>query len=68
LAKVTQLSPGLWQISLPFLGEHEIIGSYLLAGENELAILCPCCNARKYAIELRKIFVERLPAPENYGI
>jgi glyoxylase-like metal-dependent hydrolase (beta-lactamase superfamily II) len=41
LAKVTQLSPGLWQISLPFLGEHEIIGSYLLAGENELAILDP---------------------------
>jgi glyoxylase-like metal-dependent hydrolase (beta-lactamase superfamily II) len=41
LAKVTQLSPGLWQISLPFLGEHEIIGSYLLAGENELALLDP---------------------------
>ena len=41
MAKVTQLSPGLWQISLPFLGEHEIIGSYLLAGENELAILDP---------------------------
>lgn len=41
MAKVTQISPGLWQVSLPFLGEHEIIGSYLLAGENELAIIDP---------------------------
>src|SRR6266568_3281950 len=41
LAKVTQISAGAWQISLPFLGEEEIIGSYLLAGENELAIIDP---------------------------
>ena len=41
MAKVTQISPGTWQISLPFLGEQEIIGSYLLAGENELAIIDP---------------------------
>ncbi len=41
MAKVTQLSPGAWQISLPFLGEHEIVGSYLLARENELAIIDP---------------------------
>ncbi len=41
MAKVTQISAGAWQISLPFLGEHEIIGSYLLAGENELAIIDP---------------------------
>ena len=43
MAKVTQLSPGKeeWQISLPFLDEHEIVGSYLLAGENELAIIDP---------------------------
>jgi glyoxylase-like metal-dependent hydrolase (beta-lactamase superfamily II) len=41
LAKVTQISPGAWQVSLPFLGENEIIGSYLLAGENELAIIDP---------------------------
>ncbi len=41
MSAVSQLSPGLWQISLPFLGEHQIIGSYLLAGENELAIIDP---------------------------
>jgi glyoxylase-like metal-dependent hydrolase (beta-lactamase superfamily II) len=41
LAKVTQISSGAWQISLPFLNEQEIIGSYLLAGENELAIIDP---------------------------
>ena len=41
MARVTQISPGAWQVSLPFLGEHEIIGSYLLAGENELAIIDP---------------------------
>ncbi len=41
MAKVTQISAGAWQISLPFLGEEEIIGSYLLAGENELAIIDP---------------------------
>jgi glyoxylase-like metal-dependent hydrolase (beta-lactamase superfamily II) len=43
LAKVIQLSPGKeeWQISLPFLDEYEIVGSYLLAGENELAIIDP---------------------------
>lgn len=41
MARVTQISPGTWQVSLPFLGEHEIIGSYLLAGENELAIIDP---------------------------
>jgi glyoxylase-like metal-dependent hydrolase (beta-lactamase superfamily II) len=41
VAKVTQISPGTWQVSLPFLGEQEIIGSYLLAGEDELAIIDP---------------------------
>jgi glyoxylase-like metal-dependent hydrolase (beta-lactamase superfamily II) len=41
LAKIKQISPGAWSVSLPFLGEHEIIGSYLLAGENELAIIDP---------------------------
>jgi len=41
LSAVTQLSPGTWQISLPFQGENEIIGSYLLAGRNELAIIDP---------------------------
>jgi len=41
LSAVTQLSPGTWQISLPFLGEQEIIGSYLLAGENDLVIIDP---------------------------
>ncbi|MBA2286349.1 MAG: MBL fold metallo-hydrolase [Ktedonobacteraceae bacterium] len=38
---VTQLTPGTWQISLPFLGEQDIIGSYLIAGGNEVAIIDP---------------------------
>jgi len=41
LAAFTQLSPGVWQISLPFQGEPEIVGSYMLAGGNELAIIDP---------------------------
>ena len=41
MSNVTQLSPGAWQISHPFLGEHEIVGSYLLEGRNELAIIDP---------------------------
>jgi glyoxylase-like metal-dependent hydrolase (beta-lactamase superfamily II) len=41
LSAVTQLSPGTWQISLPFQGEPGIIGSYLIAGGNELAIIDP---------------------------
>ncbi len=41
MSTVTKLSPGAWQISLPFLGEHEIVGSYLLAGDNDLAIIDP---------------------------
>src|SRR5256884_3359657 len=41
LSNVTQISPGAWQISHPFLGEHEIVGSYLLEGRNELAIIDP---------------------------
>ncbi|GAC1402970.1 MAG: MBL fold metallo-hydrolase [Ktedonobacteraceae bacterium] len=38
---VTSLNSVTWQISLPFLGEEEIIGSYLLSGGNELAIIDP---------------------------
>ncbi len=41
MSNVTQISPGAWQISHPFLGENEIIGSYLLAGRSELAIIDP---------------------------
>lgn len=41
MTKVTQLRPGFWQISLPFQGEEEIIGSYLLAGSGELALIDP---------------------------
>lgn len=41
MSNVTQISAGVWQISHPFLGENEIIGSYLLAGQNELAIIDP---------------------------
>jgi len=35
------MSPGTWQISHPFQGEEEIVGSYLIAGANELAIIDP---------------------------
>ena len=38
---VTELRPGLWQISLPFLMEEGIVGSYLLAGNDELALIDP---------------------------
>ena len=41
MSNVTQIGPGAWQISHPFLGENEIVGSYLLAGQNELAIIDP---------------------------
>lgn len=41
MANVTRLDSGVWQVSLPFLGEPQIIGSYLLSGENELAIIDP---------------------------
>jgi glyoxylase-like metal-dependent hydrolase (beta-lactamase superfamily II) len=41
LSNVTRIGPGAWQISHPFLDENEIIGSYLLAGQNELAIIDP---------------------------
>ncbi len=38
---VKQLASGLWQIDLPFLGQQEIIGSYLLAGSGEVALMDP---------------------------
>jgi glyoxylase-like metal-dependent hydrolase (beta-lactamase superfamily II) len=41
LDTVTQIHPNLWQISLPFLGEPGIIGSYLLASNHELALIDP---------------------------
>jgi glyoxylase-like metal-dependent hydrolase (beta-lactamase superfamily II) len=45
MAAVTKLSlstsPGVWQISLPFQGEEEIIGSYVMAGKDELAVIDP---------------------------
>jgi len=41
LTKVTQPRPGLWQISLPFQDEEEIIGAYLLAGKDELVVIDP---------------------------
>ncbi len=41
MSNVTQLSSGAWQISHPFRGENEVIGSYLLAGGNELAVIDP---------------------------
>ena len=41
VTKVKQLRAGLWQISLPFQDEEEIIGSYLLAGKDELMLIDP---------------------------
>lgn len=41
MTTVTSLNAVTWQISLPFQGEEGIIGSYLLAGNNELAIIDP---------------------------
>ncbi len=41
MAATTQLTSGTWQISLPFQGEPGIVGSYLLAGNNELALVDP---------------------------
>jgi glyoxylase-like metal-dependent hydrolase (beta-lactamase superfamily II) len=38
---VIQYNPGTWQISLPFQGEKDIIGSYMLIGGNELALIDP---------------------------
>lgn len=38
---VTQHAPGTWLISLPFQGEKDIIGSYLLTGGSELALIDP---------------------------
>ncbi|HVU67799.1 MAG TPA: MBL fold metallo-hydrolase [Ktedonobacteraceae bacterium] len=41
MTKVKQLRAGLWQISLPFQDEEEIIGSYLLAGNDEVLLIDP---------------------------
>jgi glyoxylase-like metal-dependent hydrolase (beta-lactamase superfamily II) len=41
LSNIKQLNAGTWQISHPFQGENEIVGSYLMAGANELAIIDP---------------------------
>lgn len=41
MTAATQLATGTWQISLPFLGEEGIVGSYLITGDNELAIVDP---------------------------
>jgi glyoxylase-like metal-dependent hydrolase (beta-lactamase superfamily II) len=41
LTAITQHGPDLWQISLPFQGEEQIIGPYLLAGNGELALIDP---------------------------
>jgi glyoxylase-like metal-dependent hydrolase (beta-lactamase superfamily II) len=45
MTAVTKLSlstsPGTWLISLPFQGEEEIVGSYVIAGKDELAVIDP---------------------------
>src|SRR5690349_7181792 len=42
VTKVSQgTRPGTWQISLPFLGEEDIVGSYIFSGKDELAVIDP---------------------------
>lgn len=41
MTAATQVAPGTWQISLPFQGEEGIVGSYLLASNNEIALIDP---------------------------
>ncbi len=41
MVAATQLRPGVWQISLPFRGEPEIVGSYLFSGRDEIALIDP---------------------------
>ncbi|HEX7737343.1 MAG TPA: MBL fold metallo-hydrolase [Ktedonobacteraceae bacterium] len=41
MTQVKRLRAGFWQISLPFQDEEEIIGSYLLAGNDELLLIDP---------------------------
>jgi len=45
MAAITKLnlstSPGIWQISLPFQKEEGIVGSYVMAGKDELAVIDP---------------------------
>ncbi len=41
MVAATQLRSGVWQISLPFQGEPDIVGSYLIAGETEIALIDP---------------------------
>lgn len=41
MAIVSKQSPGLWHISLPFQGEHGVIGTYVLAGKDEVALIDP---------------------------
>lgn len=45
MATVTKLSlgtrPGTWHLSLPFHNEHGLLGPYILAGQNEVALIDP---------------------------
>jgi glyoxylase-like metal-dependent hydrolase (beta-lactamase superfamily II) len=41
LATITKQSPGLLHISLPFQGEHNVIGAYVLSGKDEVALIDP---------------------------
>ncbi|HEX4206901.1 MAG TPA: MBL fold metallo-hydrolase, partial [Ktedonobacteraceae bacterium] len=41
MAVITRLSPNTQLISLPFQDEHGIIGTYVLSGENEVALIDP---------------------------
>ncbi|GCE25368.1 MBL fold hydrolase [Dictyobacter alpinus] len=41
MASVNKLNPGLWHISLPFQGEQEVIGAYVLSGKDEVALIDP---------------------------
>ncbi len=52
MATIKSLSPGLWQLSLPFQGTSGLIGPYLLAGKNELALIDPGPETTADALKL----------------
>ncbi len=41
MTTVSKVNSGLWQISLPFQGEEEVVGSYLFSGKDELVLVDP---------------------------
>ena len=59
MTAVTKLSlstsPGVWQISLPFQGEEEIVGSYVIASKTNWRSLIPVRPALPMLCSLRSV-------------